>query len=152
MVKHIIFCRRQSLLVRYMKQKNCSAHLDLLLSKFFLNHSVAPRFINIFSHPGVYILLVAEWVSLSHCPSSEAAHPWSFLSYCSFQSLMCSVGLLWTPVPVILLECDTCKQMWFYWSCLPAEGTGGLWFLPAHSHSGFALWAAALDSSLSHRM
>lgn len=75
-----------------------------VIKQGFLNHGVAPQVINNFSHPGVYILLVAEWVSQSHCPSSEAAHPWSFLSYCSFQSWMCSVALLWTLVPVILLE------------------------------------------------
>lgn len=59
MLKHVTFCRRQSLLVGYMKQKNCSAVLDLLLSKVYLNHSIAPELVNNFSRPGVYILLVA---------------------------------------------------------------------------------------------
>lgn len=126
--------------------------VGLVIKQGLLNHSIAPQLVNNFSHCGDYMLLVAVLgfsVSLPLWSSTSIIFPLLLLLpvpdvlWCSFNSRACDPsgdGHLETKV--FLLELPSSST----------EGTEGLWFLPAPRHSGFALWATALDSSLSHRI
>lgn len=144
--------QKVKLAVRYRKQKNCC--VGFVTVQGFLNHCIAPHFVNKSSpswclHPlhgfisflNLAAPLVKQYIRNPSSVAGSSMH-WCVLLF--FFELLC----LWKS-----WKCKAWKQTCCFAGATFQLHTGGaesLWFLPAPCHSGFGLWLITLDSSLSH--